>query len=118
MTRRDLMMSSLAFAVKDGAYEQAERLIEQRVRAGEVAAAVLHWRSGGKTNERAFGKASTPEAVFLIASITKPMTATAVMLMSDRGKLKLTDSVTTYIPEFRGEGREGVQIRHLLTHTS
>jgi len=118
MTRRDLILSSLAFAPNDGAYEQAERLIEQRVRSGEVAAAVLHFRSGGKTFERAFGKASTPEAVFLIASITKPMTATAVMLMADRGKLRLTDAVTKYIPEFHGEGRESVQIRHLLTHTS
>lgn len=118
MTRRDLLLSSLVFAVKAGASEQAADLIEQRVKAGEIAAAVLHFRSGGKTYERAFGKATSPEAVFLIASITKPMTATAVMLMSDRGKLKLTDSVTKYIPEFRGEGREEVQIRHLLTHTS
>jgi CubicO group peptidase (beta-lactamase class C family) len=41
-----------------------------------------------------------------------------VMLMADRGELKLTDPVQKYIPEFRGEGREAVQIRHLLTHTS
>lgn len=118
MTRRDLLLSSFAFALPEGALSQAERLIEQQVGTGNVAAAVLHFRSGGKTHERAFGEAANPEAVFLIASITKPMTATAVMQMSDRGKLRLTDSVSKYIPEFRGEGRESVQIRHLLTHTS
>ena len=118
MLRRHLLTGSLGFALKSGALEQAELLIEQRVRSGEVEAAVLHLRDAGKTHERAFGKAATPEAVFLIASITKPMTATAVMLMADRGQLRLTDSVTKYIPKFRGDGREEVQIRHLLTHTS
>ena len=118
MLRRDLLTGSLGFALRSGALDQAERLIEGRVMSGEVAAAVLHLRDAGKMHERAFGKASTPEAVFLIASITKPMTAAAVMLLADRGQLRLSDSVTKYIPQFRGDGREAVQIRHLLTHTS
>jgi beta-lactamase class C len=118
MTRRDLLSSSFVFALRKGATEEAARLIETRVTSGEVAAAVLHVRNGGNTFERAFGKAPSPEAVFLIASITKPMTVTAVMLMADRRELKLTDPVQKYIPEFKGGGREAVVIRHLLTHTS
>jgi beta-lactamase class C len=118
MTRRELLSGSLALALRRGATEEAAQLIDERVRSGEVAAAVLHVRSAGKIFERAFGKARRPDAVFLIASITKPMTVTAVMLMADRGELKLTDPVQRYIPEFREEGREAVQIRHLITHTS
>lgn len=118
MTRRDLLSGSLALALRKGATDEAARLIEARVQSSEVAGAALHVSNEGKPFERAFGKAASPEAVFLIASITKPMAVTAVMLMADRGELKLTDPVQKYIPEFRGDGREAVQIRHLLTHTS
>lgn len=118
MTRRDLLSGGLVFAIRRGAPEEAARLIEARVQSGEVAGAVLHVQNGGSIFERAFGKARTPDAIFLIASITKPMTATAVMLMADRGELRLTDPVHKYIPRFRGDGREAVLIRHLLTHTS
>lgn len=118
ITRRELLCGGLGFALRRGATEEASRFIEERVRSGEVAAAVLHVLDGGKKFERAYGKAAKPDAVFLIASITKPMTVTAAMLLADRGQLKLTDSVQKHLPEFRGEGREAVQIRHLLTHTS
>jgi CubicO group peptidase (beta-lactamase class C family) len=68
--------------------------------------------------KRSFGKASTPDAVYLMASITKPMTATAVMLLSDRKQLSINDPVQKYIPEFTGGERNRVTIKHLLTHTS
>ena len=118
MTRRELLFGSLGFALRKGATDEAVRLIEARTKTGEVAAAVLHVRNEGRTFEKAFGKAPNPEAVFLIASITKPMTATALMLLADRGRLTVNDPVQEHIPEFRGGGREAVLIRHLLTHTS
>lgn len=118
MTRRELLSGSIALALRKGATEEAARLIETRVKSGDIAAAALYVRNNGQTFERGFGKAATPEAVFLIASVTKPMTVTAVMLMADRGKLNLTDPVHKHIPEFKGDGREAVQIRHLITHTS
>jgi CubicO group peptidase (beta-lactamase class C family) len=46
------------------------------------------------------------------------MTATAVMILSDRKELAPADPVHKFIPEFRGGERERVTIRHLLTHTS
>ena len=118
MTRRELFSSAVALALRKGAIDEAASLIDARTKSGEVAAAVLHVRHDGRITEKAFGKAATPEAVFLIASITKPMTVMGVMLLADRGKVVLTDPVQKYIREFRGGGREAVQVRHLLTHTS
>ena len=50
-----------------------------------------------------------------IASMTKPVTAVAVLMMQDEGKLSIDDPVSKYIPEF---GANGVTLRHMLTHTS
>lgn len=66
----------------------------------------------------------TTQTVFDMASCTKPMaTAIAAMLLVERGKLRLSDPVSTYLPEFKnwhGEGKDSVTIRveDLLTHTS
>lgn len=58
------------------------------------------------------------DAIFLVASITKPIVAMGVMLLIERGQLTLADRVTDFIPEFGQNGKHGVEIRHLLTHTS
>jgi CubicO group peptidase (beta-lactamase class C family) len=54
-----------------------------------------------------------------LASLTKVVgLTTACMLLVDEGKLALDAPVQSYVPEFRGPGKEGVTIRHLLTHSS
>ncbi len=58
------------------------------------------------------------DAIFLIASPTKPLTATAVMILVEEGALRLVDPVADYIPEFAGDGKELITVGHLLTHTS
>ncbi|MEZ5392652.1 MAG: serine hydrolase domain-containing protein [Bryobacterales bacterium] len=60
----------------------------------------------------------TTRAIFLLASISKPMTATGVMTLYDAGKLTLDDPVMKFIPEFSEGDRAKITIRHLLTHTS
>jgi CubicO group peptidase (beta-lactamase class C family) len=65
-----------------------------------------------------------PDTLFRIASMTKPITATAVMILVDEGKLSIDDPVEKYIPSFAdskteaGDPVRGLTIRHLLTHTS
>jgi CubicO group peptidase (beta-lactamase class C family) len=59
-----------------------------------------------------------PDVLFLVASITKPVTASAVMMLVERGAISLEDRVAAYVPRFAANGKEDVQIRHLLTHTS
>ena len=73
------------------------------------------------------------DATFRIASMTKPITAIAIMMLADEGRLSVDDPVEKYLPEFKGqllfESKEGdkivlkkparaIQIRDLLTHTS
>ena len=89
-------------------------------------AGVAIGRSGKMLPVRVFGRHrpatdSPPmpdDAIFLVASITKPVTAVAVMLLVERGLLTLSDPVTRWVPEFGAAGKEAVTIRHLLTHTS
>ncbi|MEY4266002.1 MAG: Penicillin-binding protein 4*, partial [Pseudomonadota bacterium] len=64
------------------------------------------------------GHGATPDAVYLLASITKPVNAVAVMMLVERGLVSLDDPVARYLPEFAGPDRAAVRVRHLLTHTS
>ncbi|MBI1345477.1 serine hydrolase [bacterium] len=56
--------------------------------------------------------------IYLVASITKPIVVMGAMLLVERGQLSLCDRVTEYIPEFGKQGKYGVEVRHLMTHTS
>ncbi len=61
----------------------------------------------------------TVDTVFDMASITKPVaTATSVMLLVERGQLKLGDKVSSLLPEFAANGKEDITIRDLLIHQS
>jgi len=72
----------------------------------------LGWQSSGETAPL------RDDSVFLVASITKPIVSTGVLLLIERGQLTLADRVTDFIPDFGRNGKHGVEIRHLLTHTS
>jgi CubicO group peptidase (beta-lactamase class C family) len=58
------------------------------------------------------------DAIYPIASLTKPITATCVMCLVEDGVLGLNRPVQEYVPEFAGEGKQAVMVHHLLTHTS
>ena len=61
----------------------------------------------------------TVDCLFDIASLTKVIgTATSIMLLADRGLLKVDDPVGKYIPAFNSSDKRSITIRHLLTHTS
>jgi CubicO group peptidase (beta-lactamase class C family) len=63
------------------------------------------------------------DTIFWVASMTKPMTSTAIMMLQEEGKLSIDDPVSKYIPEFAGlktpsGKRANLTLRQLLTHTS
>jgi CubicO group peptidase (beta-lactamase class C family) len=63
------------------------------------------------------------DSMFWIASMTKPMTSTAIMMLQEDGKLSVDDPVSKYIPEFANlktpSGKPAnLTLHHLLTHTS
>ncbi|MET0168305.1 MAG: serine hydrolase domain-containing protein [Vicinamibacterales bacterium] len=90
----------------------------------------------------AFGRSRTlsnapmaRDTIFNMASMTKPVTSVAIMMLVDEGKLKLDDDVATYLPKYKNPlvistfneadatyetrpAKRPITIRHLLTHTS
>lgn len=54
------------------------------------------------------------DSIFWIASMTKPITAVAVLMMQDEGKLSIEDPLVKYLPGFD----KRITLRHMLTHTS
>ncbi|HEV2667486.1 MAG TPA: serine hydrolase domain-containing protein, partial [Blastocatellia bacterium] len=58
----------------------------------------------------------TPDTVFELASVTKQFTATAIMLLVEKGKVKLDDLIVQYLPGSPSNWN-GITVRHLLTHT-
>lgn len=96
--------------------------IERKELPGAV---VLVARRGGVVWRKAYGsraiipqrEAMTVDTIFDLASLTKILaTATSVMILVERGKIRLGDPITLHIPELKGEGREKITIEHLLTH--
>ncbi len=64
-----------------------------------------------------------PDTMFWIASMTKPITASAILMLQDQGKLAVDDPVAKYLPELADvKTKDGklahLTIRHLITHTS
>ncbi|HZM92453.1 MAG TPA: serine hydrolase domain-containing protein, partial [Vicinamibacterales bacterium] len=105
-----------------------------------VVVAVVN-KDGMLYNE-AFGQSSTlsnrpmtKDTIFNMASMTKPVTSVAIMMLVDEGKLKLDDEVAKYLPKYKDPpviskfneadatyetrpAKRPITIRHLLTHTS
>jgi CubicO group peptidase (beta-lactamase class C family) len=83
---------------------------------------VLHLECTGLADVAA-KKPTSPDTLFWIASMTKPVTGTAVLMLQDEGKLNVADPVAKYIPEFANlktpSGKlANLTITQILTHTS
>lgn len=85
-----------------------------RVSAGESSRCYFKGRQ--RINDS--GDTLRKDAIFLIASITKPLVVLGVLKLLEQGELLLGDRVKQYIPEFGCAGKHGITIRHLMTHTS
>ena len=107
--------------------EDVGRLLTGAVDAETVAGAVgLVRRRDEVIWHGAFGLASaapprpmTPETIFDLASVTKPLVgATLTLALVDRGVISLDDEITTVLPELEKAKRKGVTFRRILSHTS
>ena len=122
-TRREFALGALAAFLADDPMQEVAHLLQKSADTGwlasaEISGSVIDVCHGSERFTMAFGTAASPSAVFRISSITKPMIATATMVLSDRGVLNLQNRVTKFLPEFRGESKDEVTVQHLLTHTS
>ena len=105
--------------------------MEQQIAKHEIAGAVtmvvakdrvLHLEATGLADV-ASKRPMTPETLFWIASMTKPVTGVALLMLQDEGKLSVTDPVAKYLPEFASlktpSGKPAnLTITQLATHTS
>jgi CubicO group peptidase (beta-lactamase class C family) len=115
--------------------------MQEFVDRGEIAGAVtVVGRSEGVMSLEAVGwldrdtrQPMPKDALFRIASMTKPITAIGIMMLVDDGKVKIDDPVEKYLPEFQGQWlvserktdqlvlrrpKRPITIKDLLTHTS
>ena len=114
---------------------QLAKLLDEEVAQGRVGSVLaLLARSGQVVFVHATGEADPgvpikQDAIVRLASTTKPITATAVMILAEQGKLSLDDPLYQYFPAFRQakvrseggglqEPKRPIVIKDLLTHTS
>lgn len=105
--------------------------ISQKVMPGAVAFVAKNgyivkyaaYGSSAKYEDDSSNEMSQPismqkETIFDLASISKLFTSTSIMILYEKGLLKLEDPVAKHIPEFSQNGKEQITIKQLLTHTS
>jgi CubicO group peptidase (beta-lactamase class C family) len=88
--------------------ERIHALVERRIDAGEISGAVMLVARKGQiayldvqgSMDLESGKPMTRDAVFRLASMTKPVIGVAILMMLEEGKLRLDDPVSRFIPEF------------------
>jgi CubicO group peptidase (beta-lactamase class C family) len=103
-----------------------DRLVRDTgIRATDPGIAVLVTRPEGPLLMQGYGRADlkrrvpiTPCTRFELASVSKIFTATAVLLLHDRGLISIDDDVRKYIPELPRYGKKPVRIRDMLRHAS
>ena len=97
------------------------QMLDRRIAAGELPGAVTLVAHNGRilyfdargVLDRETRKPLSKDSIFQLASLTKPVTTVAILMLVEEGKVRLTDPVSRFMTGFRP-----VTIRHLLTHTS
>jgi uncharacterized protein YbbC (DUF1343 family)/CubicO group peptidase (beta-lactamase class C family) len=109
-------------------FSSIDRLVDEALAAKAApGAVVLVGRDSTVVFEKAYGRravepaaeAMTLDTIFDLASLTKVVaTTTAVMRLTEQGRIRLNDPVATFVPGFERYGKGAITIRHLLTHVS
>jgi len=120
--------SPSAVGVSSERLARIDRVIQDSIEKKELpGAVVVVGRHGRIVWRKAYGaravepqlETMTTDTIFDLASLTKVVaTATTVMILIERGEVRLSDSVVKFIPEMKGEGRDAITIEQLLTHTA
>lgn len=101
--------------------------INEAIADAKCPGGVLWLEHKNYAHQKAYGKravvpaeeAMTEDTIFDAASLTKVVACTpAIMLLVERGQLRLEDPVAKYLPEFTGGDKAAVTIRQLITHVS
>jgi len=122
-----LFASLLAAQERFAGSDALDEAIETAIKEDQIPGAVLLVGQPGKVlHRKAYGlralqprrEPMTLDTVFDVASLTKIVaTTSAVMALFEEGKIRLSEKVTDYLPEYQG-GKSDVTVRQLLTHFS
>src|SRR5262245_40228980 len=122
------LVAAVLAAQPTGRFDAIGTLIDAAIARHELpGAVVLAGRGDAVVFHQAFGRRAvepapepmTEDTIFDLASLTKVVaTTTSIMQLIEAGRIRLGDPVTMFIPEFGRYGKDGITIRHLLTHTS
>lgn len=117
-------MNGRSAEVRSELARNLERLLTDYTGEDRPAACVLVRHGGVARFENCFGMAhiergirADPQTNFRLASVTKQLTATAIIQLVEAGKLRYEDNLTQIFPGFPDYGRH-VTVENLLTHTS
>lgn len=119
---------AVAVALPADAQTTLDRLVADAIHDGNLPGGVLVVTSSSRVLlRRAYGVRTLeprpvrndPSTIYEFASATKPLaTAAAIMLLVQRGVVRLGDRVAVWIPEFAQNGKQNVTLQQVLTHTS
>ena len=79
---------------------------------------IVETRYFGRQGPEPDAEAIREDGMFLMASISKPVTYMAALMLMERGLLNLSDPVVRYIPDFAAHHKDETLVLHLFTHTS
>ena len=120
-----LLAASVSTAQAQPTAARIDTFMQRATEYGQFNGAILVIDNGERVYERAFGEANlewhvpnTVDTRFEIASMTKPMTAIAVMQLVQEGRVRLDGKVSEYLPEYPPETGQRITVRQLLEHTS
>lgn len=85
--------------------------------AGALVNGKLSWTKGVGYSDIENSVKATPKTIYRLASVSKPITALAIMQLVEKGKIKLDDDIRQHVPYFPKK-KWNVTIRQILTHTS
>lgn len=94
----------------EGTYDGAVLLV------GRHGRVVMHEAVGKTDLEK--GREASVDDIFFLMSLTKQFTATSVLMSVEAGKFSLMTPICEIIPEFAIKGKQRVNVKHILTHTS
>ena len=119
-----LLVASRFSAAQDSLNDKVDRIFAEWNTTSSPGCALAVVKDGRIVYEHGYGMANlelgvaiTPQSVFDIGSVSKQITAMAIILLAQDGKLSLDDDMRKYLPEIPDYGSR-ITIRHLLHHTS
>lgn len=107
-------------------FEKVRSLLQEYINSGEEIGASISVNIDGVDVINLWGGYADPETkrpwtedtIVGVASSSKMFSSLAVLMLVDSGAISVYDKVSMYWPEFATNGKENIEIRHLLSHTS